>query len=239
MAPAASRSTILRLINAAQHSACPCHSCSTTTNLGPGHILSQMRKYATPVNTLEKEYAFEASIFMIGDLKVLITSEWVQVAASNLRFGDGVTAEVGMDLKNMKARKVCNIKIIDVFVNLENLQVGVFTDPNVSQLTPMKTVSCHSQGYVSTLHSAVCNLQTLASLQAQDDLPFEVFDQVVCEPTEDSWRDAIAWARKHNFSHFLAFVLLPRIDFETCANFRNIGSVGGGSVIDTAKAANL
>jgi hypothetical protein len=29
-----------------------------------------------------------------------------QVAASNLRFGDGVTAEVGMDLKNMKARKV-------------------------------------------------------------------------------------------------------------------------------------
>jgi len=29
-----------------------------------------------------------------------------QIAASNLRFGDGVTAEVGMDLKNMKARKV-------------------------------------------------------------------------------------------------------------------------------------
>ncbi len=28
------------------------------------------------------------------------------MAASNLRFGDGVTAEVGMDLKNMKARKV-------------------------------------------------------------------------------------------------------------------------------------
>lgn len=31
---------------------------------------------------------------------------YTQVAASNLRFGDGVTAEVGMDLKNMKARKV-------------------------------------------------------------------------------------------------------------------------------------
>ena len=46
-----------------------------------------MRKYATPVNSVSKEYAFE-------------------VAASNLRFGDGVTAEVGMDLKNMKARKV-------------------------------------------------------------------------------------------------------------------------------------
>lgn len=90
MPPAASRNTILRLINAAQHSACPCHSCSSAAaSHGHGHIqaLSQMRKYATPVNSVPKEYAFE-------------------VAASNLRFGDGVTAEVGMDLKNMKARKV-------------------------------------------------------------------------------------------------------------------------------------
>jgi len=59
----------------------------------------------------------------------------------------------------------------------------------------------------------------LASLQAQDDLPFEVFDSVVTEPTDDSWRKAIAWARQHDFSHFLA--------------------VGVGSVMDTAKAANL
>lgn len=46
-----------------------------------------------------------------------------EVAASNLRFGEGVTAEVGMDFKNMKARKV-----------------GVFTDPNVAKLTAMKVV---------------------------------------------------------------------------------------------------
>lgn len=46
----------------------------------------------------------------------------------------------------------------------------------------------------------------MESLQAQEDLPFEVFDQVACEPTEDSWRKAIAWAREHNFSHFLAYV---------------------------------
>ncbi|KAG6880053.1 hypothetical protein C0992_007370, partial [Termitomyces sp. T32_za158] len=105
-----------------------------------------------------------------------------EVAASNLRFGDGVTAEVGMDLKNMKARKV-----------------GVFTDPNVAKLRPMQTA--------------------VASLEAQSDLPFEIFDRVVVEPTEASWREAISWARKHDFSHFLA--------------------VGGGSVIDTAKAANL
>ncbi|KAF8897530.1 alcohol dehydrogenase [Infundibulicybe gibba] len=160
---AASRNTILRLINAAQHSACPCHSCSPAHPHSQIHALNQLRNFATPVNAVEKEYAFE-------------------VAASNLRFGDGVTSEVGMDLKNMKARKV-----------------GVFTDPNVAQLVPMKTA--------------------IASLEAQTDLPFEVFDQVVAEPTEDSWRKAIAWARERDFSHFLA--------------------VGGGSVIDTAKAANL
>jgi hypothetical protein len=30
----------------------------------------------------------------------------VQVAAANLRFGDGATREVGMDFKNMNAKKV-------------------------------------------------------------------------------------------------------------------------------------
>ncbi|KAH0587568.1 hypothetical protein H2248_006344 [Termitomyces sp. 'cryptogamus'] len=161
---AASRSTILRLINASQHTLCPCHSPSHShSHTGQLNALTQLRNFATPVNKVEKEYAFE-------------------VAASNLRFGDGVTAEVGMDLKNMKARKV-----------------GVFTDPNVAKLRPMQVA--------------------VASLEAQADVPFEIFDQVVAEPTEESWRKAISWARKHDFSHFLA--------------------VGGGSVIDTAKAANL
>jgi len=115
------------------------------------------------VNSVQKEYAFE-------------------VAASNLRFGDGVTQEVGLDLANMKARKV-----------------GVFTDDNVAKLLPMKT--------------------TLASLDAQPDLSFEVINLPPGEPTEESWANAIEWSRRHDFSHFLA--------------------VGGGSVMDTAKAANL
>ncbi|KAK7049524.1 hypothetical protein VNI00_005555 [Paramarasmius palmivorus] len=164
----ASRRVISRLINASQHSACPCHGCSSHAHHPHGQFaaVNQLRKLATPVETIQKEYAFE-------------------VAASNLRFGDGVTREVGMDLKNMKARKV-----------------GVFTDPNIANLKPMKTAR-----------------STLESLESQTDLPFEVYDQVLAEPTEDSWRKAIDWARKHDFSHFLA--------------------VGGGSVIDTAKAANL
>jgi hydroxyacid-oxoacid transhydrogenase len=69
MAHAASRNTILRLINAAQHSACPCHTCTTASH-GHGHIhaLSQMRnlKYATLVDTAQKEYAFEASFYLLS-----------------------------------------------------------------------------------------------------------------------------------------------------------------------------
>ncbi|CCM04793.1 uncharacterized protein FIBRA_06986 [Fibroporia radiculosa] len=165
MAPPASRSAIRRLLNAAQHTACPCHGCRAGGAHNPLQAINQMRKLATPVDVLpvEKEYAFE-------------------VAAANLRFGEGVTREVGMDLKNMKARKV-----------------GVFTDPIVAKLPPAK--------------------MAIASLESQTDLPFVIYDRVVAEPTEASWRDAIAWARANDCSHFLA--------------------VGGGSVMDTAKAANL
>ncbi|KAJ7700088.1 iron-containing alcohol dehydrogenase 1 [Mycena rosella] len=157
----ATRSTIARLINASQHSTCPCHGTHHAAS-HPG-VLNQLRRFATPVTTREKEYAFE-------------------VAASNLRFGDGVTREVGFDLSNMKARKV-----------------AVFTDENVAKLSPMEVA--------------------LESLEAQPNLPFEVLSLPPGEPTEESWADAIQWARGHDFSHFLA--------------------VGGGSVIDTAKAANL
>ena len=61
MSKAASRSVIRRLINATQHTACPCHGCRTGGAHNPVQALQQMRRYATPVETLpvEKEYAFE------------------------------------------------------------------------------------------------------------------------------------------------------------------------------------
>ena len=43
------------------------------------------------------------------------------MACSNVRYGPGVTAEVGMDLANMKAK-----------------HVGVYTDKNLANLPPMK-----------------------------------------------------------------------------------------------------
>lgn len=43
------------------------------------------------------------------------------MACSNIRYGAGVTSEVGMDLINLKAK-----------------HVGVYTDKNLAQLPPMK-----------------------------------------------------------------------------------------------------
>ncbi|KAM0262289.1 hypothetical protein ACHAQJ_001758 [Trichoderma viride] len=62
------------------------------------------RRYATPSNAELKEYAFE-------------------MASSSVRFGAGVTQEVGMDLKNLGAQRVC-----------------VVTDKTVDQLDAMKQV---------------------------------------------------------------------------------------------------
>ncbi|BGP68027.1 hypothetical protein NBRC10513v2_001348 [Rhodotorula toruloides] len=112
------------------------------------------RGYATPVDAPQGDYAFE-------------------VAASNLRFGEGVTKEIGMDFANQKARKV-----------------GVFTDGTIAKLLPMK--------------------MALESLE-ENGIKYEVFDRVRVEPNQQSWEDAITFAKQHDFSHFLA--------------------VGGGSVI--------
>ncbi|EOR02862.1 hypothetical protein J056_003424 [Wallemia ichthyophaga EXF-994] len=76
--------------------------------------------------------------------------------------------------------------------------VGVYTDPTVARLRPVRAV--------------------LESLE-ENMVPHKLFEQVKCEPNEDSLQAAIDFARLHNFSHFVA--------------------VGGGSTIDTTKVANL
>jgi hydroxyacid-oxoacid transhydrogenase len=111
---------------------------------------------------MELEYAFE-------------------MAASNIRFGPGVTREVGMDLAELKVKRVM-----------------VVTDPNLAKLAPVATV--------------------LESLESER-LEFELFDRVHVEPTDVSMLEAIAFAQQNQFDAFVA--------------------VGGGSAMDTAKAANL
>ena len=105
----------------------------------------------------------------------------IEVATSNIRFGPGVTREIGMDLKDLGVRHVM-----------------VLTDPNLAKLPPVATV-----------------LESLAS----EDVAHTLFDRVRVEPTDESLREAIDFARAHDFDAFVA--------------------VGGGSTMDTAKAADL
>jgi hydroxyacid-oxoacid transhydrogenase len=104
-----------------------------------------------------------------------------ELASSNIRFGPGVTREIGMDLAEMKAKRVM-----------------VLTDPNLARLTPVAT--------------AVESLR-------ENKISFALFDRVRVEPTDASFREAIDFANQGDFDAFVA--------------------VGGGSTIDTAKAANL
>ena len=61
------------------------------------------------------------------------------MAAANLRFGDGVTREVGMDLKNMKARKV-SVQSFQFISRLCLVKVALFTDNTLLNLPPVLKV---------------------------------------------------------------------------------------------------
>lgn len=157
----------MQLMQRTHRSHCGCPVCSTVQH-GPADIFAaanalrtggksrqplNSRGYATPVD-IPKETAFE-------------------VAASNLRFGEGVTLvrdspffrfcaeqgggadvsvdreqEVGMDFANMGARKV-----------------GVYTDSTVAKLLPMKM--------------AIESLETAG-------VPYEIFDKTRVEPNQTS-----------------------------------------------------
>ncbi len=104
-----------------------------------------------------------------------------EMATSSIRFGPGVTRELGMDLEDLGVKRVM-----------------VLTDPNLSRLPPIETA--------------------LQSLREQK-ISFRLFDRVRVEPTDESFQEAIAFARNEIFDAFVA--------------------VGGGSTMDTAKAANL
>ena len=111
---------------------------------------------------MEKDYAFE-------------------MATSSIRFGAGITAEIGMDLADAGYKKAL-----------------VLTDQMLANLPPAQTV-----------------LQSLED----NEIDFQVYDRVRIEPNEHSFMDAIQFGESVEFDCIVA--------------------VGGGSVIDTAKAVNL
>uniref|UniRef100_A0AAY4AP19 Hydroxyacid-oxoacid transhydrogenase, mitochondrial n=1 Tax=Denticeps clupeoides TaxID=299321 RepID=A0AAY4AP19_9TELE len=104
-----------------------------------------------------------------------------RMASANIRYGEGVTREIGMDLHNMGAQNVC-----------------LMTDTNLSGLPPVRAV----------LDSLV-----------QHGVKYKCYNNVRVEPTDSSFKEAINFAKKEDFDVYVA--------------------VGGGSVIDTCKAANL
>ena len=96
---------LLRTVQYTHPPNCPCHSSPGHHHHTPSLFNHAKRSLATPIDaSQQKEYAFE-------------------MAASSIRFGPGVTKEVGMDFKNMGAKKVC-----------------VVTDNNVAKLDAMKQV---------------------------------------------------------------------------------------------------
>lgn len=104
-----------------------------------------------------------------------------ELAASAIRYGAGITREIGMDLADWKLGRAL-----------------VITDPWMRRMKPVAAV--------------------LESLESNG-IAFTVFDRVRVEPTDESFRQAIEFARGVEFDSIVA--------------------VGGGSVIDTAKAVNL
>lgn len=104
-----------------------------------------------------------------------------EMAVSSIRFGTGVTREVGMDLADLGVTHAL-----------------VLTDRTLRSLPPVQTV--------------------LESLDAAG-IRHALYDRVRVEPTDESFLDAIAFARQGGYDAFVA--------------------VGGGSTIDTAKAVNL
>ncbi|MBZ0303149.1 MAG: iron-containing alcohol dehydrogenase [Anaerolineae bacterium] len=100
---------------------------------------------------------------------------------SSIKYGPGVTREIGEDMRRFGARRVM-----------------IVTDPTLAQLEPVAVVR---------------DALAAAGIDAV------LYDQVRVEPTDASFQQAITFATDGNFDGFVA--------------------VGGGSTMDTAKAANL
>jgi hydroxyacid-oxoacid transhydrogenase len=103
------------------------------------------------------------------------------MATSSVRYGQGVTREVGMDLADLNVGRVL-----------------VVTDPKLK----------HSD-----------TLGAVAESLKDNNIDYDLFDHVRIEPTDGSFKEAIAAAEAGRYDGYVA--------------------VGGGSTIDTAKVANL
>ncbi|KAK0395888.1 hypothetical protein QR680_001475 [Steinernema hermaphroditum] len=117
----------------------------------------------------------------VGNSTKANTDYAFEMVCSTLRFGRGVTAEIGYDMQNLGVKNTL-----------------IITDRWVSKTRAFKEV---------------------ADSLTRQKIPFTVFDNVKVEPSDKSMREAVDFARNAKSDSFIA--------------------VGGGSVMDTAKAAAL
>jgi hydroxyacid-oxoacid transhydrogenase len=115
----------------------------------------------------------------------LVTYDYAfDMVGAHVRYGSGVTKEVGFELREMGSKRVM-----------------VLTDSYLNSLRPYGPV------------------QTVIDSLEEAKVDYELYYDVVVEPTASSFKKAIKFATDGHFDSFVA--------------------VGGGSTMDTAKAANL
>eukprot|EP01100_Stratorugosa_tubuloviscum_P014804 TRINITY_DN810_c0_g1_i1.p1 TRINITY_DN810_c0_g1~~TRINITY_DN810_c0_g1_i1.p1 ORF type:complete len:544 (+),score=258.73 TRINITY_DN810_c0_g1_i1:42-1673(+) len=183
-----------------KYGSCPCHSPINPLFFNRKPTLNQLQKFSKKITTFNSNNNsnFNSSFNSnFNNFKLNYSSSSLnnsrfidfqqlpdfafEMATSNIRFGFGVTNEVGFDLKDLGLKNVV-----------------VFTDQQLINLKPVQTV--------------------LESLQLNK-INYKIYDQVRVEPTDSSFKQAIDFVNNYDFDGYVA--------------------VGGGSVMDTAKAANL
>ncbi|KAJ6160870.1 Hydroxyacid-oxoacid transhydrogenase [Penicillium chermesinum] len=152
---------------------CPCHSNPNHHHhhKTPSMMQNARRHLATPVDpSREKEYAFE-------------------MAASSIRFGPGATKEVGMDFKNMGAKRVC-----------------IVTDSNVAKLNALKQAveGLSKEGIQFTIYDKVRTEPKDSSYVYSSPRQMPTCKITTKQSGSHRIKDAIAFAKPYKPDAFLA-----------------------------------